>query len=848
MGKTLFGATALVPLAYFALCISDVRADEEPAVSTADAAKQIQQYLDVVEEHKKAAEKIYGNADYGISNEVWDKIQAAMTARFNKQSVSNEVSTSYAHSWAGWLASDYGAGAIHVYRYHERALQASLENIKSVQSVPKRSLDNLNAGLQDWIKYEEGFRTAADTALDQTAEKARLIDKERKAPVSEHAAVEKEFDKSDGAYSDSAKKLRSSDKHFFAAIQGLHVALAVSDVVLRAGVDPLIEQIQNIEKRIDDERHSLATLRDAYELAKREFDKTDEAFTLANNKKRISEQGVIYFARIAVSDDEKEIPTQIDWLKAKIAEYDAKNSEPDDYRRQLGDLLKYAEDRLARIRAGEHVVYVDTDHPKTALDQEMKRFMEAVDQLGKLDGPWREQLTKVSDLDGKLESGAKTLADDTRALSQLKTKLYSSAMTPSVQQIDVALAGVPVYSAVYDPAAACLNEQLKDIQSRIDNDKPYYTDILAAKTEAFQAFQTEGNAAVAVGKRLAGDSRIGIIFSDIMLSAYAQRGAEVAASVYDLVKAGKNAGPYGVLAEALKQETDFAIKFVASGGEDVGYTGIDEKAMEAAAKAQLDSAPPETWPEKMDRYQKKAVDKAVSWTKDKAETFIPDKLNAAALKGSLREAIVETGKAPILGGEGACKSIARTITGAVSSERARQDQLQRLKDSLHEVTKKNGTLDMRAAKFAKDKAEALVKSGLKAVVAGGANYLESKVWVEYFEHDLRARSLYVVWQRAASLWDQEVDYYNGLLAEQQQLLSQQKVSQLAYRESLNRAFDGSNDPREMSVVVKTAATTHLDVQIDQTSAKSSGAQFIGIAAPSQPDQKTVRVTVNSQPN
>ena len=601
----------------------------------------------------------------------------------------------------------------------------------------------------------------------------------------------------------------------------LLVALAVDDKLRKAREDQWRRPIVETEKRMDAKQRELDELRKHHDKATADLGKTTADLQAATQKLTISSRGIAYFVPMELAEDVRVTKTLIEYWKKAIAEYDARHSglPPFRDREEWAEQLKGLEEHLAEMNKDHPTLFVDVTHPQTGLAQEAKLYFEAAKATAELTKQRQEHLEAIRSLETEV---GKTVTELEALRTELATHngvLYAKA-TPSIEEVTVSINNDLVLRGVYSAQDAEQMEKLRDINERIAAEWLLFQHARNEKDIAKRAFFDEANATIAAGAKLSGWT--GAIMVNAAINA--------ATHVLEVASAMRKGGPYAALAEALEQASDFAIKYVSSGGEDVGYAGVDETQIEQRVAARLQGGPEPAEPSTVDELKKKALE----YGKDKATGFIPDKIIKHAHKCSVQELLknVPRGRNPVLEAE------RNRIRGYLQeiNEPGTLDKLKKLNDSKEFKNMSKG--------LAKSVLSAAVKAGIKKA---GRSY-EEQAWTEYFEHDIRSRVLFEVYQHFHEIYDDEAERYAALLEAQQALLNQRPCDPDAFRIVLQNPFPEATVKRNVVVSVKTRDVDQakLRVEVEQASAEFVRPdRFNGTLAPGVPKEKRVHVKVTA---
>ncbi len=608
--------------------------------------------------------------------------------------------------------------------------------------------------------------------------------------------------------------------------KNLTVSLAVDDKLRTARGDQLRGPVREIEKQIDEQQREIDTRRDQLAMIREELTNTSEALDAAEDAMDKA-LGVLSSSfqdklNFEIGAKQKAIEKLERWKQASsntAGDGPGRSTTPEDWEFASGALSKAKED-LAMLKSSSpalNLATLDIQDPPSEFDRAAKQLTDAGAKVRELLPKHDEEYTASQLIDDEITGKVMRLGELNAQLAQKRSELYSQA-SPSIEQIDVSVDGAQVLEAIFDPAAAQRVESVRDVNERVAAEQKVLEQALEDKQNAKKAFFAEADTALAAGGKLGGWT------GAIMLNAF----SHTASDLLDVGLAARKGGLYGVLAETLNKAGEFAVAYVSSGGEDVGYEGVDEAKIEEQARqgapAFLNKIPLTI--QELKQNAPAAIDWGTQWGEGKAEDWAKGKGIEKCMEGIPKAVISAQFPVPKKPGFNASVKAERQRLSAILADLEKPEPNPRKAF----IIEKAITIGEAVGKFA-------------------AKKYEESLWRTYFEHDIQSRVLFNVYRGFNEIYFQELDRYLALQNEQAGLLSQQQCSDVGPYRLDKSALPASDKERNVIVSVKTrnVDTSALGVEVQHKTARfAKPNRFEGALAAGYPADGQLHVSVGSK--
>jgi len=732
--------------------------------------------------------------------------------------------------WAGMACLTIDSTYSSFYGGPLDVLDSAAQGLKGHEFVTSADLEQLDAKIAEWKQKERELNNLAAQLMSNTADHAVCYET--------HQSIDPECERSGNGIDSGQDALRKLFEYRFAyTIEGgdrLAVDLKIDDVGRAARADKLRAPISALEQQISSKERELKLRQDQLTEVKSELKSTTETVDAAQRKLEVALGDLGYFVQEKLNAEIAKTERGIAYLEKYIKENSAepRSASKDDLDLAVSTLAQ-AKQHYANLTSPFPTLEINelnTKDPGDSFDAAAKRFTEALASLQDLLPRQKDQYDRSSSLDAEIVQRVMDLQELDRNLAEKKRELYEKASS-AIERIDASVGRSHVLQAVYSAEDAQMLEMLRDVKERLAAEQEFLQQALEDRNNAKQAFVSETRAALDASGKLGGWT------GAIMLNA----SSHAALEVLDVGLAARKGGVYGALTETLTKASDFAVKYVLSGGKDVGYEGVDESAIEAQVRAgvptglnripsiqQLEERLPEAPVWASERVKDKVWDKIKDKTKEKG---------IETCTGPITPYIVKTQfPVPLKSG----------FDPAVKAERARLSSiLQKLRES-----EPSPLDDLKAARPTSALKVYARQSALKMGEALGqyaAKKYEEILWRRYFEHDIQARALFEVYRGFNQIYLDELDRFVALQNEQLDVMSRCGDPN-PFRVQKN-GFTSASADREVSILFK----MH-DVEPDKLVVTVQGAaarlvapnRFSGTLPHGVPDDAKMHITVTTQ--
>jgi hypothetical protein len=616
----------------------------------------------------------------------------------------------------------------------------------------------------------------------------------------------------------------------------LHIALDPVVDDLRASRE---KQILDLVKRMDEQQRKLDELSKTRDKASADLAKISDELQAAKRKMTAASGDLEFFGPAAIEKAIKLDEENVANMKKKLEEnanFKATAKLPYLTKEQedlYTFMVKGSPDYIAALKRGDLTAIVNPIKPETQLDRAAQSFLDARVKIADLNPKRQKILDDMRQLESQMQPLVAALESSSRDLARLHHELYTK---PSIAEVNASIDNEQVFQAVFNPQDAEHAAMARELEERISAEWPLFQRARDERESLKQAWIEEVKATLAAGEKLSGYS------GAIMISAYAQAGAKAT----DVALALRKGGLYGALEESLKQLTDFAITYALSGGEDVGYVAVDEKAIEQKVSAQMRGATADKpWYD---------IDELLEKTYETLES-LPDKIGDAAIdkakhtaKGFVPGKLIEAGTK--CGAQSYWRSFGKDRNPALDATRER---ILKYIGHLNEPSMVDKLAKINENKsfnsLVGDLAEKAAKGAATNLAKWAAAAHEKAAWTEYFKHEIRSRVLFESYWQFKQIYEDEEDRYASLHDAQIALASQAPCErQDAFRVIVDKAFPESGVERAIAVSLKTndIDSSKLRITVLGEAEKSVAPdRFEGVLKPVIPNDFKVHIKVET---